>query len=418
MKNIKKIIIILAVILIILIILFVLLYRYVNYNTGPEESDYDSGPQDIQIQLDTKISREENDNKFFTVNDYINNIFQYVNDSNETAVKELVENYTEIENMKLNEKNPKYYIQEAYKKESLEKAIYYTTGILSYTEENYTEKFIVAYFKVNIDYINQAYKVNLIDEKQYEAKKNDQTELIEEFSIESSNYNKFEQNSYSIEDICDRYMQDYIIKLKYNSSLAYEVLDSEYKNLKFNNEIAKFQEYIQSNRDRIYNFTMQSYSKELKENETEYVILDTMGNYYIIESNGGLNYRILLDNYTIQSEEFVEEYKNATEQEKITTNLSMVIKWLNEKSYEEFYNKLDNQFKNNNFNNIESFTSYVEKNFFDNNVLEVQNIEKLGNNYVCEVKIRSGYGLAAEEISKTFIMQLKEGTDFVMSFNV
>ena len=74
--------------------------------------------------------------------------------------------------------------------------------------------------------------------------------------------------------------------------------------------------------------------------------------------------------------------------------------------------------RTNNFNNIESFTSYVEKNFFDNNVLEVQNIEKLGNNYVCEVKIRSGYGLAAEEISKTFIMQLKEGTDFVMSFNV
>lgn len=418
MKNIKKILIILAVILIILIILFVVLYRYINYNTGSEESDYDSGPQDIQIQLDTKITREENDNKFFTINDYINNIFQYSNESNETAVKELVENYTEIENINLNGKNPKYYMQEAYKKESLEKAIYYTTGILSYTEENYTEKYTVVYFRVNIDYINQTYKVNLIDKEEYEAKKDDKTELMEEFSIESSNYNKFEQNSYSIEDICDRYIHDYIIKLKYNSSLAYEILDSEYKNLKFNNEIAKFQEYIQNNKDRIYNFTMQSYSKELKENETEYVILDTMGNYYIIESNGGLNYRILLDNYTIQSEEFVEEYNNATEQEKITTNLSMLIKWLNEKNYELFYSKLDKQFINNNFKNIDSFTTYMQKNFFDNNVLEVQNIEKLGNNYVCEVKIRSGYGLAAEEITKTFIMQLKEGTDLVMSFNV
>ena len=60
----------------------------------------------------------------------------------------------------------------------------------------------------------------------------------------------------------------------------------------------------------------------------------------------------------------------------------------------------------------------MQENFFSFNNMEVQSIEKISDNYVCEVTLSSGYGVASEQTTKTFIMQLKEGTDFVMSFTV
>ena len=179
-----------------------------------------------------------------------------------------------------------------------------------------------------------------------------------------------------------------------------------------------FDEYIENNKDRIFNITIESYLQEIYENSIKYTILDTDGNYYFIETTGGFEYKIQLDNYTIETEEYISTYEEATEQEKITTNLSKVIKWINTKDYLQIYNKLDEEFKQNNFTDMDAFEAYMSENFFSNNILEVENIEKISNNYICDVLLKSGYGLSSEEMTKTFIMQLKEGTDFVMSFEV
>lgn len=418
MNNIKKFIIILLMILLILIILLIFLLNLNDSSTEYPESDANSGPQDIMIELNNHIEEEKNNNKIFTISDYINQMLTYEGEENIEALQGLVEDYQEIENMNLEQKQSEFYAQEIYKQESMDKATYFTSGIVHITDTNYNESFNLIYLQINIDYQNQAWRAYVIDRETFDEIKQDTESTIENFEIERNEYNKFEQKTYSTEENCNRYISDFIIKLKYNKELAFEFVDEEYRKQKFEDSFERFNEYIENNQDRIYNLTIESYLKELNEDNIVYTVLDTYGNYYIIESSGGLDYTIKLDNFTIETEEFKSSYENATEQEKVTTNLSKIVKWVNTKDYLQIYNKLDSEFKQNNFQNIETFETYMQENFFDYNIIEIEKINKISDNYICDVILRSGNGLSAEETTKTFIMQLGEGTDFVMSFSV
>lgn len=418
MKNIKKIIIILIIVLIILAILLIVFNSLKTAETEYPESDANSGPQDTPIELNEYIEKEKDDNKIFMINDYINTMFLYANQNNTNALDGIVDNYEKIQQLNLEQKQSKYYIQEAYRKENLEKADYYIKGILQTSNENYEETFSEVYLEVRLDYNNQALRIYVINQDEFNQNVQNTKKALEDFTIEKNNYNTFEQKSYSTEDICNRYIFDYIIKLKYNREVAFDFLDDEYKKQKFNNDFEAFDDYIEDNKENLYNLTIEKYLQEVEENSITYTILDTNGNYYTITTIGGLDYKIKLDNYTVETEEFTNTYQQASEREKITTNISKVIRWINSKDYEQVYNKLDNTFKKNNFPTLENFKTYMENNFFSNNIMEVENIEKVSNNYVCEVLLKSGYGLASEEKTKTFIMQLLDGTDFVMSFNI
>ena len=418
MKNIKKVIIILIIVLIILAIFLIIFSSLKNTQTEYPESDANSGPQDTPIELNEYIEKEKDDNKIFMINDYINTMFLYANQNNTNALDVIVNNYEEIQQMNLEQKKSKYYIQEAYRKENLEKADYYIKGILQTSNEDYEETFSEVYLEVKLDYNNQAICIYVINQDAFNQNVQNTKKALEDFTIEKNNYNVFEQKSYSTEDICNRYISDYIIKLKYNREVAFDFLDDEYKKQKFNNDFEAFDDYIENNKENLYNLTIEKYLQEIEESSIVYTILDTNDNYYTITTIGGLDYKIKLDNYTVETEEFTNIYQQASEREKITTNISKVIRWINSKDYEQVYNKLDNTFKQNNFPTLENFETYMENNFFSNNIMEVEDIEKVSNNYVCEVLLKSGYGLASEEKTKTFIIQLLDGTDFVMSFNV
>lgn len=416
MKSIKIVIISLVVLLIFSIILLV----FINSNSiSPENNILDiggSGPQDELIKLNAYTEKETDDTKIFEVNEYIDEMLNYENNNNSEAVKQIVTNSQEVEKLDIKQKQSIFYVQEMYRRENLKKASYFVKGIIRTIDMNYKETLSELYFKVDLDYVTSGLQMSVIKHTEYETEtKNTQT-VVEDFNIELNEYNGFEQKGYSTQEICNKYLSDFIIKLKYNRELAFEVIDAEYKQKKFNNDLAVFNEYIDNNKDRIYNVTIQKYLKNIKENSIEYTILDTYGNYYIIDCTGGLDYKIMLDNYTIETEEFISAYEQASEQEKITTNISKVVQWINTKDYSQMYNKLDQTFRQNNFPNLETFKKYMQNNFFSFNNMEVQKIEKISDNYVCDVSLSSGYGLASEQTTKTFIMQLKEGTDFVMSF--
>ena len=417
MKNIKIIIIGLIVLLMISIILLIFI------NNKKDSSDVDgldsnSGPQDEVIELNEYIEKETDYNKIFTVNEYISQMLEYENLENSDAVKQIINNYQEIESLNLKQKQSLFYVQEIYRRENLEKVNYFVRGILRTIDTNYEETLSEMYFKVNLDYTTNALQIEVINQDTYDQSIQDTETKVEDFNLQQNEYNRFELKSYRTEEICNKYLFDFIIKLKYDRELAFEFVDDEYKEKKFNNDFSEFNEYINNNRERIYYTTIQSYLKNIKEDSIEYTILDTYNNYYIIDCIGGLDYKIKLDNYTIETEEFVSAYEQATEQEKITTNIAKVIQWINTKDYEQIYNRLDVTFRQSNFADLDVFETYMKENFFNFNNMEVQSIEKIADNYVCEVSLSSGFGVASEQTTKTFIMQLKEGTDFVMSFTV
>ena len=416
MKSIKKIIIFLLILVILLLMVLIVIKVLNDSSEEYPELDANSGPQDTTIELNEYTEQELDDNKVFTISRYINQLLQYENEVNSVAVESIMENYSEIENLNLKGKQSKYYIQEMYRRENLNKATYYIRGIMNIIDDEENLQFI--YFIVYVDYDNATFKVDVISQEEYNTYIADTTTPVENFTIQKNEYNSFEQQSYRTQDICFNYIEDYIIKLKYNRELAYEFLDNEYRIQKFNDDFNNFNSYIDNNQDRIYSITIESYASEILDDSIEYSILDTNGNYYIVNSKGGLNYTIQLDNYTVESEEFIDLYEQSTEQEKVTTNISKLISWINEKNYLQVYNKLDNEFRQNNFPTLETFEEYINNNFFDNGIMTIENIEKISDYYICDVSIASGYGVSSEEKTFNFIMQLLEGTDFVMSFNV
>ena len=93
---------------------------------------------------------------------------------------------------------------------------------------------------------------------------------------------------------------------------------------------------------------------------------------------------------------------------------------INTKDYSHAYELLDGTFRNNNFDTLDKFKEYVNENFFDYNLNTTGNIDidNEGSTYIYTTKIKSGVGSAAESKNLTIIMQLREGTDFVMSFSL
>ena len=124
----------------------------------------------------------------------------------------------------------------------------------------------------------------------------------------------------------------------------------------------------------------------------------------------------MLDIYTVDIEEFTNKYNTATNENKVSMNVEKVEAALNNKDYKYVYDKLDETFKNNNYPNLQDFENYMNSNLFNINNLEYVSVAEEGNVYVYKVNIVDNQN---NENTKpmTIIMQLQEGTDFVMSFS-
>ena len=82
------------------------------------------------------------------------------------------------------------------------------------------------------------------------------------------------------------------------------------------------------------------------------------------------------------------------------------------------YSKLDDTFKQNYFNTLAKFETYMKQHFYANNQVKYGSFEKSGQIYVYHIRISDRNNENAQVISMKILMQLKTGTDFVMSFSV
>ena len=74
---------------------------------------------------------------------------------------------------------------------------------------------------------------------------------------------------------------------------------------------------------------------------------------------------------------------------------------------------MDGTFKQTNFKTLQEFENYAIQNFTGKQ-LKYEECQQQGNMYIFDITISDGI----KQINKRVIMQLKDGTDFVMSFNV
>ena len=147
--------------------------------------------------------------------------------------------------------------------------------------------------------------------------------------------------------------------------------------------------------------------------------IDDYGNYYIFNATSIMQYTLALDTYTIDIPKFTKKYNTANEQEKVALNINKIMTAISAKDYKYVYNKLADSFKNNYFENEEKLKEYLENNILGKNIVSYEEFSRVSNNiYTYEIKIADETESNYNEKSMNIVMELRQGTDFVMSFSI
>ena len=436
MKKIKIIMILLAIMIILITITLLLINQKEDFS---EESQNDSGmienlPQEdinkeqerinllkVKSSINSYISIvNKNNTSYFTTDENGNNIRIISEQEIRKSIYELL-SQVYISKNNITEDNVYEFVDDIN-----ENLIFNVLDIRYYKNDN-SDQYVVYGFYQNLqnEFIKYAYYIVNIDEAEnifsIEPVEGDNLE-IEKIAVEDTNITKNDNNiipavNTDNESICNEYLLDYKRLMLSRPQEAYNILNEEYKQKKYGS-LENFEEYINSNREIIQGVRLDKYSISVKEKETEYVCIDQYGNYYIFTENGVMDYTVILDTYTINLPQFLEKYENGNEQVKVGMNIEKFISSINMKDYKYAYSCLADSFKANSYQTQESFEEYVKSNFFEKNKIEYESFSKEGENYIYEIKISDEQGISQDVKNVTIIMQLKEGTDFVMSFSI
>lgn len=299
MKNIKILMIIIGIVIILIVLLLLGIRNPENLNEydGGEETE----AQDTLVEINSNINKETNDYKFFAVDDLINDFMIYINTENQEAVNALIDSsYSQEYNVQnISGTIDRFYSQEMYKQDSITNSIYYVRGIVELVNSQNEINVGNNYFKVYVDNNNLTASIVFLTEQEYENAIEANSNEIEEKTIEQNEYNKFEEKMLTEWDLSERYIEDYELKLKYNIEEAYNLLDEDYRNKKFNNNIQEFENYIEQNKEILYNISIYNCTTQIEENYIQYNVEDANNNIFVIKRTNALEYKILLDNVTV-----------------------------------------------------------------------------------------------------------------------
>ena len=115
----------------------------------------------------------------------------------------------------------------------------------------------------------------------------------------------------------------------------------------------------------------------------------------------------------------IVQLKNMTEKKRMQTYFSKYLSYMEEENYEQAYNLLYDEFKQNYFPTIEEYIEYVEKTYPKMLLVNYENMERQGKYFILDTTI-TGTNEQGEtvKIEQKFIVYEKDYNDFMMSFNV
>lgn len=442
----KKMIIILVVLLLIILIMLgiILIYRIQKENYS-----YSPATEKILPEIDKKLTNVKLRNDFYVAKTCIEKYYLYLSQDNKNDYSIIDE---EVEQTLEEEKNIKKqaiysmlddrYIKSRGIDENnvLEKVeeiplsdININNIYVSQQDEN-MYVFIVYGKLINettkekqefntmliVDMLNRTFKVvpqEYIKEYITEINIGEELKINLEKSIEKNNYNIFEYENVSDETYIIDIFNEFKKNMMYDYKQAYENLELEYKEKRFGT-YEKFEEYAKNNIKNSVIMKLNAYQINKYENYTQYICKDQNENYYIFNETGIMDYTVILDTYTIDLPQFTEKYNNSTDAEKVLLNIQKVFEAINHGDYKYVYNKLDNEFKQNNFPTETEFDNYIKQNLYKNNSISYGKYKTSGNLHIYDINIKNKDDKNSITKTKNIIMRLEEGTDFVMSFNV
>lgn len=381
-KKYKKIIITLLIILLIISFIILTVIIQISKNNIKNNDDDDSG-QYSSYQEEKNIDLSEKDTSTTTLNILLNCI------NNNT-------NYT--------------FIKDIYVQRNDNINVYAVYGIQN--NKN-------IYYIISLDYNNFSYNIKQVTEDECnnikDGKENDYIKIT---NIEINNDNKFELNVMS--DIQTSAMYYNIIKNVLNSEpevLYNLLLDDEYKQKRFSN-IEAFNEFVNQNKSKYNNMKLSKYAKYKYDGYVQYVCLDNNGDYFVINNNvDNGEYKVLLDTYTVDQQEFIKKYDSASDNEKAGYDINKFFDAINANDYTYAYNCLSESFRQNKFSTQKQFENYIKNNFYNKNDVKYSNYRKEGNYYIYTVNIINSAD-TTKSVQKDFIVNLKEDRQFEMSFSV
>lgn len=397
-------------------------------------------------EMNQKLSRLTNNSRFYSINNLINRFLENVENNEATATFNVLDQEF-IKQNSITEKNVldkigkianvnRYETKEIYGNTEIPCTIYYAKGKIGNTD---------LYYIIVVDTKNNTYSIEPINEQLYTEYVNGKKVNSEKVEIEKNDDNGILFQNYTQEDIVQKYFNSYIQNVINYPQEVYNMLDEEYKNKKFGS-FDNFKKYINNKADllnllNIYNrksysdfATSQEYEEYYLQfldvgltqyivntytDYTEYICYDQDDNVYIFREKAPNDYTIILDAYTIEIPSVKQKYETSTDQDKVAMNIEKIKQAVNDKDYTYVYNKLDETFKNNNYPTEASFEQKMQSELYGRNDFSYTKVESKSNVYVCDVTVTdaSVKNSTAQKILHVF-MQLKDETDFVLSFNI
>lgn len=406
MDKISKTIIIMIIAIIIMIITVIILLK-INISHRSIEND---NPETLAF---TDIEELTNKELFYAIHSQISNYYNDLQNGNQKAIEAISpELPITIEST---DSIIKFQSQKMYVLDKIDNLTVYVYGV---TRQANIQK--DNYLIINLDYQNDTFSIMNSSKEEYDNAINNRVneKYKEDIYIKENEYNKIKEVQISDFDIVTNYFEDYKYKALHEPEEAFNLVEQEYRNKKFENDLEKYKAYITKNLNRLQDANIVKYGVTKNGELSTYVAIDSLDNYYKITETGVSEYTIILDNYTILDEETIEKYNKASSTDKVISNIDKLIKLINEKNYEQVYSYVNEDFKNRYFANFETFKNYMEQNFFEHNIVGSLEMEVQGQNYIVKVPYKESLSTAAEERTTTIIMKLKEEMNFEIAFAI
>ena len=273
---------------------------------------------------------------------------------------------------------------------------------------------------LKIDLNNKTYSIfydDYIEKYGYDENTQKEAMKVSNADIQKNGYNSYIEANITEEYLVTQYFSEYKSNMLYNTEEAYSLLNEEYRNNKFG-DYAKFANYINTYKQKILTANIEGYEINEFDGVKEYICIDQYDRYYIFSEKSISSFDVVLDTFTINLPDFLEEYNKSNDADKAGMNLQKIVDAINDGDYTYVYNKLDETFKQNNFKTESDFIAYMQNAFYANNNVEFSNYRASGDLHVFDATFSDKNNANNQAKSKTFIIQLKEGTDYRLSFNV
>ena len=265
---------------------------------------------------------------------------------------------------------------------------------------------------LNIDLNNATYSIELLNNQQ-------DIDKIKPQQINS--IPKKDINTYENIAITEKEVIKEIVKLYKRTILGYpelfynNYLNKEYSKNKFKN-VNDFKKYIDKNKILIQQLNVEKYKIINNNNSKLYSLIDQYGNAFVIEYNSIIDYKIFLDNYTVDLDIFKENYEKADDSTKISMQIGKIKQMLNLKDYESIYSRLNTTFRNNNYKSVSELEKVLKENTYENNSIEIEESNEKDGYYVCECNIKNKQN-ETEEKKAIIVIKLIDSINFEFSFS-